>query len=248
MLGRIANYIARAHERRRLKRVFSLFRSLAGDDYRLPIDWGDRMLCTRDAGQSFDRHYVYHTAWAARQVASNAPAEHVDIGSSLYFCSIMSAFVPTKFYDYRPAGLGLTGLEEGFADLTRLPFADGSVASLSCMHVVEHVGLGRYGDEVDPDGDVKAASELSRVLAPGGILLAAVPVGRPRVVFNAHRVYAPQQVAAMFDGLVVESFALVPDFAEDGGLVPDAAFSFAQTQEYGCGCFVFRKPVMGAGQ
>jgi hypothetical protein len=57
------------------------------------------------------------------------------------------------------------------------------------MHVIEHIGLGRYGEALDPDGDLKAIRELVRVLAAGGNLLVVVPVGRPRIQFNAHRIY-----------------------------------------------------------
>ena len=56
---------------------------------------------------------------------------------------MVSAFIPVEFYDYRPAELSLSGLEFKHADLTHLPFADNSVESLSCMHVIEHIGLGR---------------------------------------------------------------------------------------------------------
>ena len=67
--------------------------------------------CLRDKtlSTSFDRHYIFHTAWAARIVSRIKPIFHVDISSSLYFCSLVSAFVPIKFYDYRPVRLGLSG-------------------------------------------------------------------------------------------------------------------------------------------
>ena len=71
----------------------------------------------------FDRHYVYHTTWAARKVAQIAPVKHVDIASSLYFPGIVSAFIPVDFYDYRPAPLHLSQLETKHADLTQLHFA-----------------------------------------------------------------------------------------------------------------------------
>lgn len=241
MLNRIQRLIARKRDEAKLRKVFDQFKTLAGDGYRLSMDWNDRLLCTGDAEQSFDRHYVYHTAWAARQVAALEPETHVDISSSLYFSSIVSAFVPVDFYDYRQPGLGLSNLTENFADLTHLSFRDESIHSLSCMHVLEHVGLGRYGDVLDPDADLAAAKELVRVLACGGTLLIAVPVGRPRVVFNAHRVYAAEQVQAMFEGLKLKKFALIPDSADQGGLVENASFELANAQEYGCGCFVFGK-------
>lgn len=193
----------------------------------------------RTASTAFDRHYIYHPAWAARVVAEIRPERHVDISSSLVFCSMVSAFVPVAFYDYRPADLKLGNLQSQPADLMALPFADRSIPSLSCMHVVEHVGLGRYGDPLDPDGDIKAVAELIRVLAPGGNLLFVVPVGRPRIMFNTHRIYAYQQVMTFFSALTLVEFALVPD---DGALMRHAAQELVQQQEYGCGCFWFRKP------
>ena len=83
---------------------------------------------------SFDGHYIYHTAWAARKVGEFLPKKHVDISSSLYFSSIVSAFVPVDFYDYRPAQLNLSHLSSRKGDLMALPFEDSSILSLSCMH------------------------------------------------------------------------------------------------------------------
>ncbi len=146
----------------------------------------------------FDTHYVYHTAWAARKVKEiNAPL-HLDISSSLYFSSIVSAFVPIKFYDYRPAKLNLSTLVSEHADLLKLEFPSNSVDSLSCMHTVEHVGLGRYGDPLDPNGDLKAVAELSRVTKKGGSLLFVVPIGKPKIEFNAHRIYSYKMIKEMF--------------------------------------------------
>ena len=208
-----------------------------------PILWEDRYVCLseRTAETEFDRHYIYHPAWAARILAKTRPEKHVDISSTLSFCSIVSAFIPTEFYDFRPAPLVLDGLKCGAADLTELPFASNSIASLSCMHVLEHIGLGRYGDPLDANGDLTAMRELIRVLAPGGDLLVAVPMGRERVQFNAHRIYDYHRLISYFDGLTLQEFALIPDGpVADGLLAADA--SLAAAQEYGCGCFWFKKP------
>lgn len=163
---------------------------------------------------------------------------HIDISSTLNFCAIASAFVPVEFYDYRPAKLALDNLICRQGDLTQLPFEDGSVESLSCMHVVEHVGLGRYGDVLDPDGDLKAIAELKRVLASGGSLLFVTPVGKPKIRYNAHRIYSYDQVVSYFAGLQIQQFALVDD--KDRFLV-DANPAYANQQEYGCGCWWFKK-------
>lgn len=225
------------------RRDFARYQQLAGPNPRFPAHWRERQpqLTDKTANTPFDRHYTYHPAWAARVLAHTRPTQHIDIASTLHFSAIVSAFVPVRFYDYRPANLGLSNLSSEFADLLALPFADSSVESLSCMHTVEHVGLGRYGDPIDPDGDLKAMAELQRVLAPGGTLLFVTPVGRPRLVFNAHRIYSYQQIMRGFSHLTLREFALVPDYARDGGLIVPATQAQADAQTYGCGCFWFVK-------
>lgn len=210
-------------------------------DQRFQCAWKDRKPCLDDrtAVTGFDAHYVYHTAWAARVLRRLSPETHVDVGSCLRFVTMVSAFVPIEFYDYRAAKLQLPGLKSGQADLASLPFADEAIASLSCMHVVEHVGLERYGDPFDPRGDVKAMVELARVLAPGGYLLFVVPVGGvARIQYNAHRIYRAEQVVAGFPSLELLEFALV---ADDGSFAVAADLALANAQQYGCGCFLFRK-------
>ena len=155
----------------------------------------------------FDTHYVYHTSWAARKVREINPEFHTDISSSLYFSGIVSAFVPVKFYDYRPANLKLSNLESESADLTKLNFENNSINSLSCMHTIEHIGLGRYGDQIDPNGDIKAIIELKRVLAENGSLLFVTPVGKPKIEFNAHRIYSYEMIMEMFEGLKLMEFS-----------------------------------------
>lgn len=229
----------------RFRRDFETFRSRtrASAPRGFDLDWQRRQPCLTDRTPhtSFDRHYIYHLAWAARVIARTRPAEHVDIASHLHFCTLISAFTPVRFYDYRPAHLALDGMTSDRADLTRLPFGDGTISSLSCMHVVEHVGLGRYGDEVDPDADLRAMSELQRVLAPGGSFLFVVPVGRPSIRFNAHRIYSRRQILDAFQCLTLEEWALIPESGPDGLLV-NAPERLADAQDYACGCFWFRRP------
>ena len=223
---------------------FQRFESQNGNT-RFALKWSDRYPCLfdRTSDTPFDRHYIFHTGWAARILSKTKPKEHIDISSSLYFTTLVSAFIPIKFYDYRPPGIKLTSLEVGFADLLSLPFPDGSLDSLSCMHVIEHVGLGRYGDPINPDADLKAISELKRVLAPHGNLLFVVPIGRPKIMFNAHRIYSYKQIISYYDDFELLQFALIPDDVKTDGLIENASPELADQQEYGCGCFWFKRKI-----
>lgn len=190
----------------------------------------------------FDRHYFYHPAWACRVISEIGPPKHVDISSILRFVGDLSAFIPVDYYEFQKPALSLDGLNVNEINLLKLPWVNESIDSLSCMHVIEHIGLGRYGDKIDPDGDLKAAKELQRVVAPGGHLLVVVPVAdKPRIEFNGHRVYNYNLVVKMFPEMCVEEFALIPDNKHKGGLLrrcsPDALIG----EHYACGCFHFIK-------
>jgi SAM-dependent methyltransferase len=210
-------------------------------DNRFLCKYDDILPCLNDntANTDFDAHYIYHTSWASRILAKNKPVTHIDIGSNLYFVSNVSAFVPIKFYDYRPAKINLSNLDCKSGDVVSLPFPDDSVESISCMHVVEHIGLERYGDPFDPQGDLKAISELKRVLKQNGSLLFVVPLGgKMRIQYNAHRIYTFDYIIKTFEPLKLEDFAFIND---DGRFLPDASENDVKEQKYGCGCFWFKK-------
>jgi hypothetical protein len=205
---------------------------------RFKVEWNDCLPKLHDNTlfTNFDSHYIYHPAWAARVLKDISPVEHVDFSSSLHFCTMISAFIPTLFYDYRPAQLNLPNLETKRADLTNLDLLDNSIQSLSCLHTIEHIGLGRYGDALDPNGDIKAIIELQRVAADH--ILIVVPIGEPKIYFNAHRVYNPKDLCNLFSECTLVDFSFVDD---------NGAFHFSSklenviNQSYACGCFYFRK-------
>lgn len=186
----------------------------------------------------FDPHYFFQGAWLARRLKAAEPGLHVDVGSSVLTIGVLSAHVETVFVDYRPLRAGLGGMTAIAANITNLPFATDSLASVSCLHVIEHIGLGRYGDPIDPEGSSKAARELQRVLKPGGMLYVSVPVGISRVYFNAHRVFAPFDVEKMFYPFALTEFTYVDD---SGTFCENRSVNDASTNEYACGMYVFRK-------
>jgi SAM-dependent methyltransferase len=187
----------------------------------------------------FDNHYFHQDVWAARRVADDRPERHVDVGSRVDLVGFLTALTPVTFVDIRPLQARIPDLESVAGSVLDMPFEDRSLPSVSCLHVAEHIGLGRYGDPLDPAGSRKAAKELQRVVAPGGQLLFSGPVGAPRVCFNAHRVHDPLDVRSWFDELELESFSGVDD---DGEFQQDIAPSDLVGQRYACGMYRLRRP------
>ncbi len=191
------------------------------------------------ASSPFDPHYFFQDAWAARRIAEAKPARHIDVGSRVDLVAFLTALTEVTFVDIRPLEVELDGLTSISGSVLDLPFEDASLESVSCLHVAEHIGLGRYGDPLDPDGTRRAARERSRVLAPGGRLLFSGPVGRPRTMFNAHRIHSPEGVAAMFPELQLIEFAGVDD---DGNFARHRQLGELSGSEYGCGMFLLERP------
>ena len=225
----------------KFRRQAEEFRILTEKDGRFIFNDQNSIPCYEDidSPHTYCPIYLMHTGWAARVIAKTRPAEHVDIGGLTYFAGIASAIVPFKYYDFNPIKIPLPGIVTGQVNLTRLPFGSGEIQSLSCLHVIEHIGLGRYGDDLNVTGDIKACEELSRVVAPNGQLLIVVPImGKPRLHFNAHRIYTYDMVMKMFAGLTLKEFTLIapPNY------FPNAEKIQADRLPYeGAGCFWFVK-------
>jgi SAM-dependent methyltransferase len=214
------------------------YRQLPGAE-RLRLRDAYPQLWDRLAVSPFDAHYFHQDVWAARRIADFRPPRHVDVGSRVDLVGFLTAICPVMFVDIRPLEAHIPDLESVAGSLLDMPFEDRSLPSVSCLHVAEHIGLGRYGDPLDPNGSRKAAAELQRVLAPGGQLLFSGPVGAPRVCFNAHRVHDPIDVLSWFDELELESFAGVRD---DGRFIEQLQPAELAGQRYACGMFCLRRP------
>lgn len=190
----------------------------------------------------FDPHYLYHVSWAIKKIWQTMPEMHVDVSSSLNFCSSIAAFTKTTFIDYRPVSIHIDNLSCISGDLCDEDQWKGrDYESLSCMHVVEHIGLGRYGDEININGDICAIDNLIDSLRSGGRLLFVVPVGIPEIYFNAHRVYSASWISAFFSKKCkLNEFYLIPSNPKIKPLI-NVDLVTADQFSYACGCFEFMK-------
>ncbi|MCB0097692.1 MAG: DUF268 domain-containing protein [Caldilineaceae bacterium] len=206
---------------------------------RLSLQNGYPQLLDRTISTPYDPFYFYQDVWAFQKVRQSAAPRHVDVGSNVRWVGLLTNITTVQFVDIRPLEAQLDNFFSISGSILALPFANNTVTSLSCLHVAEHIGLGRYGDPLDPMGTLKAARELARVLAPGGSLYFSVPVGEPRVCFNAHRIHAPRQIVHYFNELALADFAGITD---SGRYMRQASMDDFAHAEYSCGLFHFRKP------
>lgn len=185
--------------------------------------------------------YAVQDLTISRWVHQDAPHQHVDVGSRLDgFVTQVAVFCEVHVLDIREAPVMLDGVIFERVDLLEplAPKWRGTVASLSCLHSIEHFGLGRYGDRLDPDGHLRGLEQLMAMVSAGGRLYFSCPVGDERVEFNAHRILDAGKMLAAFDqGWVIERVAMV---REDRSVIHLAASSFSGKEE-GILMFVARK-------
>uniref|UniRef100_A0A914YXU7 DUF268 domain-containing protein n=1 Tax=Panagrolaimus superbus TaxID=310955 RepID=A0A914YXU7_9BILA len=65
---------------------------------------------------------------------------------------------------------------------------------------IEHSGLGRYGDPIDPIGDIREMNKIHCLLKNKGLLFLGLPVGIDSILYNAHRIYGRIRLGMMFEG------------------------------------------------
>jgi SAM-dependent methyltransferase len=204
--------------------------------------------CLRDAdeqGGTASGHYFHQDLHVAQRIFALKPDRHIDVGSRVDgFVAHVASFRNIDVLDIRPiAANGVPEIRFMQADLMQLPEDfRASSDSVSCLHALEHFGLGRYGDPIDPDGYVKGFRSLVAMLKPDGRLHLSVPVGRQRIEFNAHRIFDPMTILDLATpNLECVMFSVVDDEGDlhrDIGLQVDTLRTVAR-MHYGCGIFEF---------
>jgi hypothetical protein len=235
----LPNLIAVTHGFTAFARDLRRYRRMAPDQRVEVLDWYP-CLFDRSAYTPVATEYFYQDTWAAGKVFAARPTVHVDVGSTALLVGILAQFSKVVSMDVRPLPVTLPGLVRCAGSLTALPLASRSVRSLSSLCVLEHAGLGRYGDPLDPAGSDLAFAELQRVVAPAGHLYISVPVEpADRVYFNAHRVFAVHGVPKHLPELVL----VETRFVQGGrvlGLADVERLDFSQNIVFGL--YHFRRP------
>lgn len=148
-------------------------------------------------GDPTKNEYFLQDLIVARWIFAANPRRHVDIGSRIDgFVGHVASFRDIEMLDVRPVSRAVPGVTFKQMDFMEPLHTDyeGYCDSISCLHAIEHFGLGRYGDPLHPAGYERALANMGRLLSSGGRLYLSTPIGRERVEFNANRVFDPRTI------------------------------------------------------
>ena len=197
-------------------------------------------------GGSTKSEYFWQDIYVAQQIHVENPDKHVDIGSRIDgFVAHVASFRKIEVFDIRPVNPLIPNVVFRQADLM-MPLNEYNdyCDSISCLHALEHFGLGRYGDPIDPFGHISGLKNISKILKKNGLLYLSVPIGVERVEFNANRVFNPKALVelAASNGLVLRKFASIGKksaLAESNNAEQD--IKVLAEQPYTLGIFIFVK-------
>ncbi len=199
-----------------------------------------------EEGGTTKLEYFWQDLLVARRIFATRPERHVDIGSRVDgFVAHVASFREIEVFDVRPISTQIPGVRFKQADFMQpatgmTDYCD----SLSCLHALEHFGLGRYGDPIDPQGFERGFANMAALLKKDGVFYLSVPVGTNRVEFNGQRVLDPQAIIrlALANSLELRDFTLI----RLGGKVEvleldEARLAELASQRYALGLFTFAK-------
>ena len=205
-----------------------------------------------EEGGTTKNEYFWQDLLVARMIFAAKPEKHVDIGSRVDgFVAHVASFRDIEVFDVRPITTKIPGVIFKQADfmspIGQVAYCD----SLSCLHALEHFGLGRYGDPVDPGGADRGFANMASLLKERGVFYLSVPIGIERVEFNANRVFDPRHIIKLASQNSLQPFALT--VISGGGRVErvqlnEACLVDLANQHYALGVFSFVKKGIEACQ
>jgi len=193
--------------------------------------------------------YFFQDLYVSKKIINSKTETHYDVGSRVDgFISILSTHLKVEVLDIRPLNVSIDNVSFHQLDIVNLPSNFYGIAkSLSCLHTLEHIGLGRYGDPIGVDDWINALSNLKKLLSKGGKLYISTPIGEEVVRFNSNRIFSPSIFCrkAVGIGLELHSFSYL-SFAKNKpqmiheSIEPYKDFDKLCDLPYSLGIFVFQ--------
>ena len=224
-------------------RDFIILRNHKGNSLDFPFGKFFPILNERNSESGImNGHYFHQDLLIATKIYNTNPIRHIDIGSRTDgFVAHVAVFREIEIIDIREQKSDVANIKFTQLDLMSLPLNMIECCdSISSLHAIEHFGLGRYGDPIDYNGHLKAISNITKMLKPGGKFYFSTPIGKQRIEFNAHRVFSIRYLINLFQNdFQIENFSYVNDF---GDLFTDVKLNDSDIKNnYGCtyGCGIF---------
>ena len=190
-------------------------------------------------------HYFHQDLLVASYIYKAKPETHIDIGSRIDgFVAHVASFRKIQIIDIRNLNkIGHENISFLKLDLTKNDNPSLLSESVSCLHAIEHFGLGRYGDKIDPVGHIKAFNNILKILKKNGTLYISFPISKNNEThFNSQRIFNPNDIFSWpTDGnkIGLKKFDYVDS---QGNLNLNTKISDVENiKEYGCGIYTFKK-------
>ena len=193
--------------------------------------------------------YFIQDLFVSQKIFKANPNKHVDIGSRVDgFVANVASYREIEIFDIREIDIKIPNINFKQADFSinntvLYNYCD----SLSCLHTLEHFGLGRYGDPIDVNAYIAGFENLAKCISYDGIFYLSVPIGIERVEFNANRVFNPQTIInlSIVNNLKLSEFYIINkdfnitsvDFSNQDEI------NKLSLQDYNLGIFIFTKIV-----
>ena len=203
-----------------------------------------------EEGGVTNSEYFWQDLMVARLIFEAKPKTHIDIGSRIDgFIAHLASFREVNVVDIRPINTKINGIIFKQLDImesshftTNGPYYE-KYDSVSCLHTIEHFGLGRYGDPIDPDGYTIGLSNIISMLKQDGLFYLSTPIGKERVEFNANRVFDTKK---LIDFVESKKTKLLKLLTFDNGCISEldlneVDFKLFESFEYKLGFFLFKK-------
>jgi hypothetical protein len=196
----------------------------------------------KEKSSTIIKHYFSQDLLVASYIYNSNPKKHVDVGSRIDgFVAHIAAFRKIEVFDIRNNKFQFKNIIFKKKDISNINkslinYCD----SLSCLHTIEHFGLGRYGDRLDPSGHIKGFKNLIKILKTGGTLYISFPVSDNNTTyFNSERSFNPKEILKWSNELKLVKFDLIDDNEK---IFLDVNINkFNKKVEYGCGIYTFKK-------
>lgn len=191
-------------------------------------------------------HYFHQDLLVARLIHEHNPKRHIDIASRVDgFVAHVASYRTIEVVDVRPLK---NSIHENI-NFRQFDFMNpedlGKTDSLSCLHAIEHFGLGRYSDPIDINGHNKGISNLVKLVEKGGRMYLSFPIGKSdEVYFNAHRIFHPSSIFRHPD--IKQTMQLIRfDYVDDNGdlHLSKSIAEVPSDTNYGCGIYTFEKQI-----